>query len=69
MREALAWRVQGPPVLPVRGDELAEALGMEPGPELGRLLSRLREASFTGEATTREQVLHLARRLRDNPER
>jgi poly(A) polymerase len=68
MREALAWRVQGPPVLPVRGDELAEALGMEPGPELGRLLGRLREASFTGEATTREQVLHLARRLRDNPE-
>jgi hypothetical protein len=28
----------------------------------------LREAAFTGEATTPDQALRLARRLRDNPE-
>ena len=66
MGEALAWRAEGPPQPAVRGDELAEALGIEPGPELGTLLARLREARFTGEATTAEEALVLARRLRQN---
>ncbi|MGZ4201023.1 MAG: CCA tRNA nucleotidyltransferase [Thermoleophilaceae bacterium] len=66
MGEALAWRAHGPPQPAVRGDELAEALGIEPGPELGALLARLREARFTGEATTAEEALVLARRLRQN---
>jgi poly(A) polymerase len=68
MGEALAWR-SGPPQPAVRGGELAEELGIEPGPELGELLGRLRQARFTGEAQTREQALALARRLRENPAR
>ena len=32
MSAALDWRRRGPPPVPVRGDELAEELGIEPGP-------------------------------------
>ena len=67
MAEALDWREHGPPRPPVRGDELAAELGIPRGPEVGSLLARLEEASFTGEAATREEALALARRLRDNP--
>ena len=49
----------------MRGDELAHALGIEPGPEIGALLERLEEASFTGEVATREDALAFARRLRE----
>jgi poly(A) polymerase len=69
MPDALEWRAKGPPKPPLRGDELAEVLGIEPGPELGALLARLREARFTGEASTREQAVELARRLRQNARR
>jgi putative nucleotidyltransferase with HDIG domain len=69
MAEALAWRVSGPPRPPLRGDELAAELGIEPGPELGRLLAELEEAAFAGEAGTRDQALQVARRLRHNPQR
>jgi poly(A) polymerase len=68
MGEALAWR-SAPPQPPLRGGELAQELGIEPGPELGELLARLREARFTGEAETREEAVALARRLRENPAR
>jgi hypothetical protein len=68
MAEALRWRSQ-PPQPAVRGGELAEELGIEPGPELGELLARLRQARFTGEAETREDAIALARRLRADPER
>ena len=47
----------------LRGDELAEAVGLTPGPELGRLLGELEEASFAGEIATREQAIELAREL------
>jgi poly(A) polymerase len=50
--------------VPVRGDELAAELGIEPGPELGRLLGELEEATYVGDAGTREQAIALARRLR-----
>ncbi len=60
---ALDWREHGPPRPPVRGDELASELGIEPGPELGRLLERLGEAAYTGEATTRAEAVALARGL------
>jgi poly(A) polymerase len=69
MPAALEWRRRGPPPVPVRGDELAEELGIEPGPELGRLLAQLSEATYAGEATDREQAIDLARTLRHNPER
>ena len=68
MGAALAWRTHGPPAAPVRGNELARELGMRPGPELGRLLRRLEEAAFTGEASDRDQALELARSLRQNPD-
>jgi poly(A) polymerase len=64
MTAALDWREHGPPRVPVRGDELADELGIEPGPELGRLLRELEEAAYVGEAGTREQAIELARRLR-----
>jgi poly(A) polymerase len=66
MSAALEWRRTGPPQVPVRGDELAAELGIEPGPELGRLLDQLAEATYAGEATDREQAVDLARTLRNN---
>jgi poly(A) polymerase len=63
MTAALDWREQGPPRVPVRGDELAAELGIEPGPELGRVLRELERAVYVGEASTREQAIALARTL------
>jgi tRNA nucleotidyltransferase/poly(A) polymerase len=61
LAEALARRGGGlqPPLL--RGDELAAEVGIVPGPELGRLLARIAEARFTGEVSTREEAIALAR--------
>jgi poly(A) polymerase len=64
MDAALDWREHGSPRLPLRGDELAAELGMQPGPELGRLLGELEEAVYAGEAGTRAEAVALARRLR-----
>jgi poly(A) polymerase len=64
MAEALEWREHGPPRPPLRGDELATALGIRPGPELGSLLAAVEEAVFAGEVEDREQAVELARRLR-----
>jgi poly(A) polymerase len=69
MPAALEWRRSGPPRVPLRGDELADELGIEPGPELGRLLDELAEAAYAGEATDRQQAIDLARTLRDNADR
>jgi poly(A) polymerase len=69
MPAALEWRRSGPPRVPVRGDELAAELGIEQGPELGRLLDRLAEAAYAGEASDRQQAIDLARALRQNAER
>jgi putative nucleotidyltransferase with HDIG domain len=65
--EALAWR-SGPPRPPLRGDELARALGLRPGREIGRLLGELEEASFAGEIGSREQAIERARELTESPE-
>jgi poly(A) polymerase len=64
MPAALDWRENGPPPVPIRGDELARELGIEPGPELGSLLAALEEAAYAGEATTRDEAIAVARRLR-----
>jgi hypothetical protein len=61
--EALRWHLEGPPRPPLRGDELAEALGLAPGPELGALLGATTRARFTGEVTTRAQAIAYARAL------
>jgi poly(A) polymerase len=64
MAGALDWRASGGPAPPLRGDRLSRELGIEPGPELGRLLERLRRAAFTGEVTTEADAVEFARRLR-----
>jgi len=54
------WAAQ-PPL--VRGDELARALGLRPGPGLGALLAQLDEARYAGEIATRDEAIALARTL------
>jgi hypothetical protein len=63
LRDALAWHRDGPPRPPLSGDELARELGIEPGPELGRLLEELRAEAFTGEISGPDQALERARQL------
>ena len=46
----------------VDGNELMTVLGIEPGPEVGRLLDLLEEAQAAGEIATAEEALALARR-------
>jgi hypothetical protein len=60
---ALAWRAEGRRSPLVRGDDLAEALGIEPGPRLGELLAAIDEAAYAGEVTTRDEAVALARGL------
>ncbi len=60
--EALDWRA-APPEAPIRGEELAEALELEQGPEVGRLLGELRAAAFAGEISGRKQAIERARTL------
>jgi putative nucleotidyltransferase with HDIG domain len=66
MQAALDWRERGPPRAAVRGDDLARELGIDEGPELGRLLGELEEAAYSGAASSRDEALELARRLRQN---
>jgi hypothetical protein len=47
----------------VRGDDLAAELGIEPGPEVGRLLAEVAEAQFAGELRTRDEALRYVRTL------
>jgi hypothetical protein len=47
----------------INGRELMGALGLSPGPEVGRLLEAIREAQATGEVGSREAALALATRL------
>jgi poly(A) polymerase len=62
LAEGLAW-IADPPRPPLRGDDLAQALGIEPGPVVGDLLAELEAASFTGEVATREEAIARAREL------
>ena len=61
---AIAWHRDGPPRSPIAGDELAEQLGIEPGPALGRLLAEIEAGVFTGEVSTPEDAIAMARRIR-----
>jgi hypothetical protein len=60
--EALAWRADRPRP-PVRGDRLARAVGLRPGPEIGRVLAELEEASFAGEIASADDAIERAREL------
>lgn len=62
--EAIAWHRDGPPRAPIGGDELAAAIGIEPGPELGRLIAGIDAAVFAGEVSSAEQAIEYANRLR-----
>ena len=62
---ALQWRAQGRRAPLVRGDALAAALELEPGPQLGRLLAAIDEARFAGEVTTADEAIALAARLHE----
>jgi hypothetical protein len=64
LKDALAWHREGSPRAPVSGDELADELGLSPGPEMGRVLEELRAETFTGEITSRAQALERAKQLR-----
>ncbi len=65
---ALRWRAEGRRAPLVRGDVLAAALGVERGPELGRLLAEIDAARFAGEVSTREEAVALAARLLEREE-
>ena len=54
---ALDWRRDGPPVPLLRGDEIAAALELEPGPEVGEAVAELEAAQYAGEVTDRESAL------------
>jgi len=56
LKDALRWRVEGPPSPLLRGDELAADLGIPPGPRVGELLGELAEARYAGEIATRDQA-------------
>jgi hypothetical protein len=62
--EALAW-IADPPRPPLRGDELARRLDLRPGPELGRILAELEEASFAHEIGSKDEAVERARRIVD----
>jgi poly(A) polymerase len=62
LTDALAWEAS-PPRPPVRGDELARALGIKPGPRVGGLLAELQAQAFSGEVHTPEQAIDRARQL------
>ena len=47
----------------VDGHAVIEATGIEPGPEVGRILEEIREAAAAGEITDRNAALDLARQL------
>ena len=61
--DALAWHADPCPEPLVRGDELARALDLEPGPRLGTLLAAIAEARWAGEIATRDEAIALARVL------
>jgi tRNA nucleotidyltransferase/poly(A) polymerase len=62
LRDAFAW-LADPPRPPLRGDELAHALGIGPGPEIGWILGQLQEDFFAGEVETPEDAVARAREL------
>jgi poly(A) polymerase/tRNA nucleotidyltransferase (CCA-adding enzyme) len=62
MLEAL-WTPQhtAQPTRLVTGDDLIQALGIQPGPIVGQLLEAIREAQFVGTIRTRDDALAFAR--------
>jgi poly(A) polymerase len=60
--QGLSWRA-APPRPPIRGDRLAQALQIAPGPRLGELLRELEAAAFAGEISSEADAVDRAREL------
>jgi poly(A) polymerase len=60
---ALAERAAAPQPPLVRGDELARALDLPPGPRLGELLAQLEEDRYVGDIATKDDAVRRAREL------
>lgn len=58
---ALEWHHHGPPAPLVDGEELIAELGIEPGPQVGRLLRELEAAQYADEVSSRDEALRYAR--------
>lgn len=58
---ALDWDRNGPPPQFLPGNELAAELGIEPGPELGRVMNELAAARFAGEISDANEAVEHAR--------
>jgi hypothetical protein len=54
------------PVLFLNGNDLQQLLGLNPGPEIGKLLDQLREAQAIGEVSGREEAILFIRRQLEN---
>lgn len=61
--EAVAFERGGVPKPLIRGDVLARELGIEAGPELGRLVDELAAARFAGEVGSAGEAVEHARRF------
>jgi hypothetical protein len=46
----------------IDGHDIMNLFGITPGPGLGRLLERVKEAQAAGEVTSREEAIELVRR-------
>ena len=51
------WEREGPPEPILRGDELAAAVGIEPGPELGAAVRELEAAQYSGDVADRDSAI------------
>ena len=60
--QRLAEALAAPPLL--NGRDILDRLGVKPGPEVGRLLKKVREAQLDNEVKTFQEALDLARSLR-----
>jgi len=61
--DALQWRRTGPPAQFMPGNQLARELGIEPGPDLGRVIDALAEARYAGEVDSASEAVEFARRF------
>lgn len=61
--EAIEFERLGPFEPLIRGDELARELGIDPGPELGRLVEEVAAARFAGEVGSASEAVDHARRF------
>ena len=59
--QALRWQEERARAPLVRGDELAAALGIAEGPQLGELLEEIARARYAGEVDAREDAIEHAR--------